>query len=77
MSDTKITELPDTETPIFEAMARAMCEADGFDPNEQVDDAHAVGKIITYPRWQTYLDEARRQYRAYRAMHSVIKFPPV
>lgn len=56
------------EDQIIEAMARAMCIADGDDPDQ----------VYTYPNgkknfgWEERKCSALRQYRAYLAMQSVI-----
>lgn len=52
--------MPDDDT-IIEAMARAMCEADGNDPDQVYD-----GKLGW--KFQAYLINARRQLAAHRAM---------
>lgn len=52
--------MPDDEK-IIEAMARAMCEADGLDPDQLYDSKLGW-------KHQAYLINARRQLAAHRAM---------
>lgn len=58
--------MPDKDDAIVEAMARAMCEADGGDP----DALFGVTTGYTFPSWkhEGFLTLARRQLAAHRAM---------
>lgn len=76
-----------TATPeIIEAMARAMCQADGYDPDEEAwhgfggNDPTEVpasrgavefGVQIKSQRWKFYRNAARRQYLAHCAMDEI------
>lgn len=49
------------------SVARAICVAHGFDPDEQVPDAHAVDKDRLVPRWLLMRQQARTQIAAFKA----------
>lgn len=54
-----MVDLTEDEDKIVQAMARAICAAHGFDPDNA---------IPGQPYWVTYLLDARLQYAAHKAM---------
>ena len=70
----------DNDEALVKHVARAMCEADGKDPDEPI----RTGKMITtspskgvqqreeevFPGWQSYMADARRFVAAYKALRT-------